>query len=572
MIRKIYRESSLKWFENEPELITLLYNEITQENVSPTFDTHTNQKRIQSIQQWWKENLSTLLQSLSNKERITLDIVMKNFGWLVYDNLDNLIRFTSTIFRIPREDLIEGIQGLCQKQFLFNYEPLKYHPFLFLSPFVEIQTSLNTIDNTTIADQLYNRVPYVIGLIGYLIANAPRSSEANEIHRVDLQKLQNFFTHSPLSSQLENLLKNLSRIGLIQKYNNRIIIQRSIIQKLEKIPLSSLFSLSFLYETFENIGLHKNAFLTLQWLAFTKNEELSIREVFYYYTQHILSSLYRDNFKSFKLFLQNLEQDFYLFLKHLEKQGIITIQRSRPSIISRDDTLCLNPLYRALLQNADFTPFFDKQHFIVEANGEVIVDPDLHPHIHLNLIFMAQPKEIQTLSIYQITKKSIYKALAYGYTIEEVITFLEKHSLHPISPQLIQTIRDYGKNFTQPNANNCHILQFSSTESSIIADHFAQESIEIEPHTFLFFDDTSYKQVKEFCEKQGITFKENINFLHQNIVSYPNSIDHHIKHLQHFLDILESRAIVLPHQDVLKIRLLSPHDFSLLMKEKSPER
>ncbi|MCX7881785.1 MAG: helicase-associated domain-containing protein [Brevinematales bacterium] len=570
MMRSISRTFALKWFEKEPELIATLYREVTGEDVSPSFDTPTNQQRLATIQAWWNEHLPELLENLSDKERLVLDIIIKNFGWLVYDSLENLLRFLSSVFSIEKQELQQGLESLCSKRFIYSYEPLTHYSFLFLSPFIPLQTLQEPLD-PNLAHHLYELLPPIIGLLAYLIAHTPRSSEANEIHRIDFQKLQCFFEHSPASPHIETYLKNLAHIGLIQKYNNRIVIQKNIVDQIRKLPLSSLFSLSFFYETLEKLEFQKSAFLTLQWLAYSRHEALPLREVFFYYCQHVLTTLPRQSLKSMKLFLQKEEQNFLLFIKQLEKHHILTILRNNPLQISRQDSLTLHPFYRALLRHEDISSFFRNESFIVEANGEVIVEPDLNPSIHLELIFIAEPKEIHPLSIYQITKKSIYKALAYGYTIESIVAFLEKHSRHPLSFQLIQNIKHYGEHYTHPTPDSYHILQFPSHISSLIADHFSQESIEIEPHTFIFFDEKSYEEVKSFCNKEGLSFKENINFLHQTIVPYSSSLEHHIKHLKRFLDNLESESMFLPRQDILKVRLLSKKDFELLSPEKTPE-
>lgn len=570
MIQKVYREFALRWFENEPELIAQLYQEITNEETFPSFDTPTNKARLTTIQTWWNNNLPRLLETLNDTERLALDIVIKNFGWLCYDTLDNLLRLTSSILQIDRAILQEGFQGLCEKKFLFNYEPLTHYCFLFLSPFIELQSTHEALDED-LASYIYDTLPQVIGLLAYLVAYTPRSSEANEIHRIDFHKLQNFFEHTLSPGKIDNLLKNLSHIGIIQKYNNRILVQKGIVDELRNLSLSSLLALTFLYETLEKLEFQKSFFLTLQWLASSRSELLSLRDVFFFFLQHVLAFLPRNNIKSLKLFLQKEEQNFLLFIKQLEKQNIILIQRSHPLQISRQDKLSLNPFYKSLLRQEDFSRFFEKTKFIIETNGEIIVEPDLHPSIHLELIFIAEPVEVHTVAIYRITKKSIYKALAYGYTVENIIAFLEKYSLHPLSSQVKQNIQRYGEHYAHPIESHCHILQFPSTKSSLITDHFSHESIEIEPHTFLFFDDKSFQAVKIFCQKNDISFKENINFLQQSIIPYPHSLKHHIKHLQRFLDILESQSLFLPQQDILKIRTLTVIDFFALSREK-PEK
>ncbi len=570
MMRTMYRELALKCLENEPELIANLYYEVTGEKVDPSFDTPVNQERIHLIHSWWKEHFLEILSSLSENERVVLDIFVKNFGWLAYDSLDNLIRFISSVFFIDKENLRKGFEELCQKRLLFNYEPLTYSSFLFLSPFVELQLPEPSA-NENLEETLYTLIPQVIGVLAYLVAYTPRSSEANEIHRIDFQKLAGFFEHSIPVPRLENLLKSLSHIGLVQKYNNRILVQKNIVEHLRTLPVSSLFSLTFLYETLEKLEFQKSTFLTLQWLAYSRQESIPLRELFFFFCQHIFATLPRNTVKSFKNFLQREEQNFIHLLKLLEKQNIITIHRTNPLQISRQDSLSLNPFYQALLTNTELSSFFSKQDFIVEANGEIIVEPDLHPSTHLELIFIAEPKEIHTIAIYQLTKRSIYKALAYGYTIEDIEAFLENHSRHQLPQQVVQNIRHYAEHYTHPSEENLHILQFASTKSNLIADHFSRESIEIEPHTFLFFDESAYEEVKTFCAHNDIAFKENINFLQKRIFPYPNSLEHHIKHLQRFLNMLESDNIFFPQRDILKIRPLERKDFQLLFPEKSPE-
>jgi len=570
MMQRIPRVFARKWLENEPELIATLYHEVTGEKVPPSFDSPTNQNRLEIIQQWWDSHLPITLESLSDQGRLAMDIMTKNFGWLVYDTLENLLRFLSSVFHIDQTDLKEGFAELAEKRLIMNYEPLTHYSFLFLSPFIPLQV-IDEPPSDSLSHDLYERFPPLIGLLAYLIAYTPRSSEANEIHRIDFQKLQSFFEHTLSPQQIDAYLKSLSHIGVIQKYNNRIVIQKSIIDQIRTLPLGSLFALVFFYEVLEKLEFQKSTFLTLQWLAYSPRETLTLREVFFYYCQHLLSTLSRQSIKSMKVFLQKEEQNFVLFIKQLEKQHIITIERNHPLQISRDDRLTLHPFYRSILRHQDMSDLFPQQSFIVEANGEIIVEPDLAPSIYLELIFLAEPKEIHTISIYQITKKSIYKALAYGFPVESILSFLEAHSRHPLAPSLVSNIRHYAEHSANLSQEHVHILQLSSNQSSLLADHFSRESIEIEPHTFLFFDDASYQKARAFCEHHALTFKENINFLQQPITTYPESLQHHVKHLMKFLDTLDNKTIFLPQQDILKVRLLTTHDWQTLLREKSPE-
>ena len=104
------------------------------------------------------------------------------------------------IFRFEYEDLHKALESLFNKFLLFKYERLKRYNFLF-SPPVFLRNSKKLIRENEIIKHhthieleknelsTYQHISLIAGMISYIITYSPRSSETNEIHKIDMNKI-----------------------------------------------------------------------------------------------------------------------------------------------------------------------------------------------------------------------------------------------------------------------------------------------------------------------------------------------------------------------------------------------
>lgn len=83
---------------------------------------------------------------------------------------------------------------------------------------------------------------------------------------------------------------------------------------------------------------------------------------------------------------------------------------------------------------------------LLEPNGDIIVLPGCHYSIRWELELIADQKSDDHISIWQLTRQSIGRALEYGRTISSIMTFLHMASGNaPLSPLLESSLADWGK-------------------------------------------------------------------------------------------------------------------------------
>jgi hypothetical protein len=171
----------------------------------------------------------------------------------------------------------------------------------------------------------------------------------------------------------------------------------------------------------------------------------------------------------------------------------------------------------------------------------VIVEPYTRPDILFTLALIAEPLTIQTISMYRITKESIYRSLAYGVKQEEILPFLERHSKHSIPENVQDGIRSFISDLTLDRLDSYKIIQISAHSSAIIKDNFKNHIIEVEPHTFLVFDPQVLDRIEEFCKVEKIPCKAVNDFLNEKLAKsiIPDSLGHNIKHLHTMKDFFD---------------------------------
>ena len=515
----ISNESVMEWMINEePNLVKKIVAYYLKEELEVSFDSKENQDRLKRVSQYIAANIGSIYSELDQNERFILYVMEKGFGWIVYENVDATVNIISHIYHIDYTGLRQAVDSLLKKFCIFKFERLKRYNFLFtppvmlnvLTPYLE-KEAFNPAceDCEDIREELsiYQYIALIGGIISYVVTNSPRSSETNEIHKIDFGKMTEFFTDFASPERVEKVIVKLSKFGFFEKLNNRIILNNSIMERILSLSINEQLFIIFLYEFMDKFDFRKSHLMTLKILA-RQTGGMPLRELFFYYLNNEIYLILKNEVKNLKLLLQQEELKFMYFVKTIEAEKIGVIRRSNPKTISvATDTIILNEPHCSLLNNVDFSSQFQGKNFIIEQNYEVIVEPYVKPEVVFKLALLAEPVTIQTISIFRITKESIYRSFAYGFDKNEILHFLKTHSEHEVPENVMQGIEGFLNDLEINRLENYKIIQINSQESHLLKDNFKNKMIEVEPHTFLIFDLNVLKSIEDYCKKNGITVK-----------------------------------------------------------------
>jgi len=560
----ITSKNVMDWMiKEEPHLVKKIHDHFLRNNLEMSFDSVENTRRLTEVSAYFIKHAEEIYAGLSTSEKLLIYIMKNGFGWIVYEEIESTLKIISKIFRFESDGLIKAVDSLSSKFLLFKYDRLKKYSFLFSPP-----VFLRNIDNNIVIkdvfgenykitlepDDLLNShyIPLIAGLISYIITYSPRSSETNEIHKIDFDKLLAFFSDFAEKHVLELIIKKLTRFGFFQKFNNRIIINKHLFDSIASLSINEQLYIIFLYEFMDRFDFKKSAFMTLKLLAsrsFMQKNSISLRELFFYYLNNQIYISLKNDSKNLKLLLQQEELKFIFFVKNLETENIAMLKRVHPDVISiATDYIIMNEPHASLLNNVDFSNRFVEEKFIVESNFDIIVEPFVKPDILFKLALFTEPQTIQTISIFKISKESIYRSLAYGIKKEEIIDFLKSHSKHSIPENVLDGIRNFIDNLSAESMEDYRIIQISAHSSALIKENYKNQIIEIEPHTFIVFNKTILKSIEDYCKREHISTKYINDFLGENYNSslLPKSLSHNIKHLhamKAFFDFYGSEPI-----------------------------
>ncbi len=541
--------------KEEPMLVKKIYDYFFNTDSELSFDSVENTRRLAEVSVFLSKNAPKIYSGLNKYEKLLLYIMKSGFGWIVYENIESNLKIISKIFHYDYEELGKAVESLFKKYLLFKFERLKNYNFFF-SPPVFLRNITNAVkkdeifgeeDCPIISRDLLSRqyIPLIAGLISYVVTFSPRSSENNEIHKIDLSKMLEFFSDFAEREYLEHVIKKLTRFGFFQKFNNRIIINKSLFDAIISLSINEQLFIIFLYEFMNKFDFRKSAFMTLKILAvqtFHQKTGMPLRELFFHYLNNEIYISLKNEPKNLRFMLKQEELKFMFFVKNLESENIVVLHRQYPDVISiATDYIIMNEPQASLLNNKDFTDQFMDDKFVVETNFEIIVEPYVRPDIIFRLALIAEPLTIQTISIFRITKESIYRSFAYGIKKDEILEFLNSYSRHPVPDIVSEGIKSFINSLSLENMNNYKIIQVSAHFSSKIKDHFMNEVIEVEPHTFLVFESELRKKIEDFCKKERIPIRYINDFLNEKYNSslIQRMLSHNIKHLHTMKDFFD---------------------------------
>jgi hypothetical protein len=550
----ITSQSLADWMiREEPALVKKLYDHFFQTDEPVSFDGEENRERMKKVSEHIGRNAAVLYEGLNRHERFLISIMANGFGWIVYENSDATLHIIARIFRLEIEDLKAAVDSLFKKFLLLKYERLKLYNFLFTPPVflrnvrdlvrqeetLRLQNGGVTMERRDLSS--YQHIALIAGIISYIVTYSPRSSESNEIHKIDLTKMVDFFADFSERENVEAIIKKLSRFGFFRKVNNRIIINKELFDTILGLTINEQLFIIFLYDFMDKFDFKQSAFMTLKVLA-NQNEPVPLRELFFYYLNNETYVALKNEMKSVKLMLQQEELKFIFFIKNLEAENCIQLSKKDPERISiGQDYVLMNEPHRALLGNRDFASAFSEEKFIVEPNYEVIVEPYLKPSVLFKLALFTEPMTAQTISIFRITKESIFRSFAYGIARDEVLEFLREHSRHALPQNVVDGIQSFLQDLSMEKLGKYRIVQVPAHSSIMVKDHFKNRLIEVEPHTFLIFDAEVMEAFQNFCRENHLVVRPIEDFLNQKYQSsyLKNSLDHNIRHLHKMKDFFD---------------------------------
>lgn len=533
----------------EPHLVHEIYKHFIDPNAEISFDSGENSERLSRVSEHLLENIEEIYQNFTQHEKMVLNFMHNSFGWIAYgDSMLSTVQIFAKVFKTDPDQMTQAVQNLLKNFFVLNLERLKKYNLLFTPPFFlsAIKERLEAedfgleddvpedFDETCDSISASQYISLIAGLISYVITISPRSSESNEIHKIDFTKMVDYFSDFAGRDEIEKAIKKLSRFGFFEKLNNRIVINKNLMDKILELSVSEQLFVIFLYEFMDKFDFKKNYFMTLKILA-KMERPITLRRLFLH---HLNNKLYLTNkleAKNLRNFLQQQELKFSYFMKSLEAENIVSIFSKIPGKVNiGSDSIVLNEPHACLLKNVALRNQFVEEKFVVEANYEIIVEPFLKPEILFKLALICEPVTIQTISIFRITRESIYRSFAYGITPQEILPFLTEHSKHELPENVSQGILTFIQSLEVEDMLQHNLIQVSSHDSYKINEHFKNKVIEIEPHTFLIFDSDVYTKILSFCEEEGLKVKKVENFLDGENYFYrqhETELDHNIKHL-----------------------------------------
>lgn len=558
---QITSQSVQDWMiDSEPELVRRLHSYYTGTESPLSFDSDLNRARLSEVSAIIEKNAESIYRSLGKCEKFLVSIMHSGFGWIVYENIESTLHILSKIFRLDAEELKKAMENLFSRYLLFKFERLKRYNFLFSPPVFLRCAGPFIADNDILGAESpvelkpeeigsHQYISLIAGLISYIITNSPRSSESNEIHKIDMTKMLDFFADFSDPQGVENIIKKLSRFGFFQKVNNRIVINKSLFDTIVGLSVNEQLFIIHLYDFMARFDFKQSAFMTLKNMANwsrTRKHPIALRALFFFYLNNEIYVSLKNEPRNMRLMVQQEELKFLFFLKNLEMENIVKIHKANGDKISiGTDCLVMNEPHGSLLTGADYSNRFQASHFIVEPNFEIIAEPYIHPSVLFRLALMTEPQTIQTMSIFKITKESIYRSFAYGVKKEDVIPFLREHSEHAIPDNVTASIESFIKDLSVESMENYRIIQVSAHHSGQVRDHFKNRLIEVEPHTFIVFERELSDRIAQFCKENKITCRFIENFLDNRFFDSlsGNTLDHNIKHLhkmQNFFDFYGS--------------------------------
>lgn len=133
-----------------------------------------------------------------------------------------------------------------------------------------------------------------------------------------------------------------------------------------------------------------------------------------------------------------------------------------------------------------------KDEVIIQPNMEILVSKDFDPVDHLNIGEVAELVRADVVSIYRITRASVFRAIRDGWSAEKIGNFLDRISRHTVPENVLKTIKGWAASLSQ-----AHIIHGTFLVIENCRDKIPHGLDEVLPGIY---------RIPERCEDDVITF------------------------------------------------------------------
>jgi hypothetical protein len=144
---------------------------------------------------------------------------------------------------------------------------------------------------------------------------------------------------------------------------------------------------------------------------------------------------------------------------------------------------------------------------IVQPSFEILL---LHSHLPTlySVLPFAQVNQIGAASRLTLTKASLLRGMAAGYTVERIIQALEEHSQKELPQNVVYTLRDWARQYKETRISQVLLLEVSSEEAIALlsASTKLQEFgiRQLAPGMLAVNGDTDLRELRNALEKEGV--------------------------------------------------------------------
>lgn len=145
--------------------------------------------------------------------------------------------------------------------------------------------------------------------------------------------------------------------------------------------------------------------------------------------------------------------------------------------------------------------------FLVAPNFEAIAGSTLQGQLLLLLDLVADLARADQALIFQLNRSSVYRALKTGLTADQILSFLSRHSRHPLPENVATSIREWAANYGQVWFARFALLRCA--EPSLAARLKASPRLapflagELTPQDLILVDPETIPAVRHLLEKEG---------------------------------------------------------------------
>ncbi|HHO77370.1 MAG TPA: hypothetical protein ENN05_13215 [Deltaproteobacteria bacterium] len=104
---------------------------------------------------------------------------------------------------------------------------------------------------------------------------------------------------------------------------------------------------------------------------------------------------------------------------------------------------------------------------IIQPNMEVLVPRDLDPIDLLNMGEIADVVRADVVSIYRLTKRSVFRALRQGWNADEIGNFFDRVSRHDVPDNILKTIKGWSASHAEAHIIKGTFLVFSNARHNV---------------------------------------------------------------------------------------------------------